>query len=92
MSRELIEEWASDVGISFLKLNSFWGGANKKRCVSLSINTQQETTIHRMTFQSAKAFFQKGLDEIEKIEQEYNESPPWWEEINKSRDNQEVRK
>jgi len=81
MSRELIEEWPSDVGISFLKLNSYWGGSEKKRCVSLSINTQQNMTICRMTFNHAKKFFQKCLEEIEKIDQEYNQNPPWWEEL-----------
>ena len=92
MSRELIEEWASDIGISYAKLNSYWGGDENKRCVQLSINTIENACYLKMTFNHAKEFFKTCLDEMEKVEKEYNENPPWWEVINKSVNNGELRR
>ena len=83
MTEELIREWVSDINATYMKLNSFWGGKNK-RCIQLSINTGVHACYIQMTYGNARDFFKEAIKQIDDIEARYNESPPWWEEIDKS--------
>ena len=79
MSNALIE-WDCDVD-GYVKLNSFWGGKEDRRCVQLT--TPSKGWV-QMTYNDARAFFQECIQAINDIEEEYDDNPPWWEVINNS--------
>lgn len=59
-----------------VSLSAFHGGKNG-RCVQL-------TTLNdyvQMTFKEAVDFFKTCIAEIEKLADEYDRNPPWWEEV-----------
>ena len=89
MTIELIEQWDSDINWTYLKLNSYWGGSKHKRCIQLTINTREHACYAQMTFDNARKFFQKALNELDKIEKQFNENPPWWEVLSHSQEESE---
>lgn len=77
MTEDLVEHQC-DVRGSLL-LSSFFGGVKNGRCVQLTTPSDYV----QMTFDDAKAFFKEAIKTIEAIEKQYNENPPWWEQIAK---------
>lgn len=80
MTEDLLEH-ECDVDGKFT-LNSFWGGPKNRRCVQFTIHDRQTGCV-QMTYADAKQTFRRCIEEIEKIEAQYDESPPWWEKIQK---------
>ena len=88
MTETLIEQW--DCLEGYLKLNSFWGGKDNRRCVQLT--SPSGTGYVQMTYDDARLFFKLAIEEIDKVEARYNENAPWWETINNSSETTKINK
>ena len=78
MSRDLVIH-ETTVDNNILYLNAYHGG-DVGRCVQLTI---REKSYCSMTFKEALDLFQTWIVEIQKLTEEYDMTPPWWEELQK---------
>ena len=80
MSRDLVIHETS-VDSNILILNAFHGGERNGRCVQLTI---QNLSFCQMTFKEAVETFKTMIADIEKLNEEYDAEPPWWEKLKES--------
>jgi len=84
MSYTLID-WYCDVN-GGLTLSSFFGGKKMGRCVQLTIQTEEGVDYVQMSYDDARDFFKEAIKQINKTEKQYNETPPWWEELSRTKE------
>ena len=76
MSRDLVKHETTK-GADIILLNAFHGGKKYGRCVQLTL----ATGYVQMTFKEAIDFFRTCIGTIEKVSEEYDKKPPWWERL-----------
>lgn len=74
MTKDLVTHRCTIKPFQLIYVNAFAGGENG-RCVQITTNMD----YFQMTFKEAVDFFKTCIAEIEKLNEEYDKNPPWWE-------------